>query len=61
MKKNKIKIGLALAMACLVLVSLVACGQEDESRQQIVEVSRGNMVVTVGADGNLSLFQQVHC
>jgi len=41
----------------LVLVSLVACGQEDESQQQIVEVSRGNMVVTVGADGNMSLIQ----
>jgi len=56
-KKKKIKTGLALALACLVLVSLVACGQEDESQPQIVEVSRGDVMVTVGADGNLSLIQ----
>jgi len=55
--KKRIKLGLALALACLVLVSLVACGQEDETQQQIVEVSRGDIVMTVSTDGNLSLPQ----
>jgi len=53
--KKKIKLGLILALACLVLVSLSACGQADEVEQQLVEVTRGDLVMSVSADGNLSL------
>ena len=54
--KKKIKLGLILALACLLLVSLSACGgQEDEIEQQLFEVTRGDLVLTVSADGNLSL------
>lgn len=56
--KKKIKLGLILALACLLLVSLSACGgQEDEIEQQLFEVTRGDLVLTVSADGNLSLPQ----
>jgi len=56
--KKKIKLGLILALACLLLVSLSACGgQEDEIEQQLLEVTRGDLVLTVSADGNLSLPQ----
>lgn len=54
--KKKIKLGLILALACLLLVSLTACGgQADEIERQLVEVTRGDLVLTVSADGNLSL------
>lgn len=53
--KQKVKLGL-IFVACLLLVSLTACGnQETESQQQIVEVTRGDIVLSVTADGNLSL------
>ena len=55
MRRNRVKFGLMLALVCLFLVSLIACaGPADESQRQLVEVSRGDLVVTVGADGNLS-------
>ena len=51
-----IKSGLILALACLVLVSLSACGgKATEIEQQLVEVTRGDLVLSVSADGNLSL------
>ncbi len=53
--KKRIKLGLILALACLVLVSLSACGQAEEVEQQLVEVTRGDLVMSVSADGNLSL------
>jgi len=53
--KQKVRPGL-IFVACLLLVSLTACGnQETESQQQIVEVTRGDIVLSVTADGNLSL------
>jgi len=58
MRRNKVKIGLILALACLLLGSLSACvGQAEESQQQLVEVSRGDLMVTVSADGNLSFVE----
>ena len=53
--KKKIKLGLILALACLIVVSVSACGQADEIEQQLVEVTRGDLVLSVSADGNLSL------
>ena len=44
----------------LALASVTACnpfGGEEEISQQIVEVVRGDIVVSVSADGNLSLLQ----
>ena len=55
--KRKIKVGLLLALACLILVSLSACGKAAESEQQLVEVSRGDLVVKVSADGSLSFLK----
>lgn len=53
--KQKVKLGL-IFVACLLLVSLTACGnQAEENQQQIVEVTRGDIVLSVTADGNLSL------
>jgi HlyD family secretion protein len=55
MRRNKVKLGLVLALACLLLVSLSACGgPPEEGQSQLVEVSRGDLMVTVSADGNLS-------
>jgi RND family efflux transporter MFP subunit len=55
MRRNRIKFGLMLALAFLMLVSLSACtGQSREAQSQLAKVSRGNVTVTVGADGNLS-------
>jgi len=51
---KKIKSGLILVLACLVLVSLSACRQAAESEQQLVKVTRGDLVMSVSADGNLS-------
>jgi len=53
--KKKIKLGLILALACLIVVSVSACGQADEIEQQLVDVTRGDLVLSVSADGNLSL------
>jgi len=54
--KKKIRLGLVLALLCLALVSLVACGKETtETQQQLVEVTRGDIVLSVAAEGNLSL------
>lgn len=45
-----------VALICLALVSLVACGSEaDKVQRQTVEVTRGDIVVSVNADGNISL------
>jgi len=56
--RKRIKVGLILALACLVLVSLSACGgQADEIERQLVEVSRGDLVLSVSADGNLSFLR----
>jgi RND family efflux transporter MFP subunit len=55
--RKKIKAGLVLTLACLVLVSLSACGKAAESEQQLAKVSRGDLVVTVSADGNLSFVE----
>jgi RND family efflux transporter MFP subunit len=53
--RKKIKFGLIIALACLLVVSLSACGgPPTESQSQLAEVSRGDLAVTVGADGNLS-------
>ena len=58
MKKKMIKLGLVLALACLVLVSLSACGgQADEIERQLFEVNRGDLVLSVSADGNLSFLR----
>ncbi len=55
MRRNKVKFGLMLALVCLLLVSLSACaGPPEEGQRQLVEVNRGDLMVTVGADGNLS-------
>jgi HlyD family secretion protein len=55
MRKNRVKLGLIIALACLLVVSLGACGgPPEEDQSQVVEVSRGDLMVTVSADGNLS-------
>jgi len=55
--RKKIKAGLVLALACLVLVSLSACVRQAEESQQLVKVSRGDLVVKVSADGSLSFLK----
>ncbi len=55
MRRNRVKLGLILVLACLLLVSLSACGgPAEEGQSQLAEVSRGDLLVTVSADGNLS-------
>ncbi len=55
MRRNRVKFGLIIALTCLLVVSLGACGgPPEESQSQLVEVSRGDLMVTVSADGNLS-------
>jgi HlyD family secretion protein len=55
MRRNRVKTVLMLALVCLFLVSLSACGgSPQEGQSQLVKVSRGDLAVTVGADGNLS-------
>lgn len=55
MRRNRVKTVLMLALTCLLVVSLGACtGQDEEGQSQLVEVSRGDLMVTVSADGNLS-------
>jgi RND family efflux transporter MFP subunit len=55
MRGNKVKSGLIIALACLLVVGLGACaGQAEEGQSQLVEVSRGDLMITVSADGNLS-------
>jgi HlyD family secretion protein len=51
---NKVKSGLIIALACLVVGGLSACGGVEEGQSQLVEVVRGDLVVSVSADGNLS-------
>ena len=59
MKRKGVKLGLTLALACLALISLSACGNKAAQGQpQVVEVSRGNITVSVAADGNVSLLRQ---
>jgi len=54
--KKKVKLGIILVLACLVVVSRSACrGQEVEIERQLVEVTRGDLMLSVSADGNLSL------
>jgi HlyD family secretion protein len=55
MRKNRVKLILIMALTCLLVVSLGACGgQNKEGQNQLVEVRRGDLMVTVSADGNLS-------
>jgi len=55
MRRNKMKSVLIIALACLVVVGLSACGgPAQEGQSQLAEVSRGDLLVTVSADGNLS-------
>jgi RND family efflux transporter MFP subunit len=51
---NKVKSGLIIALACLVVVGLSACGGAEEDQSQLAEVVRGDLLVAVSADGNLS-------
>ncbi len=61
MGKKNIKLGLVPALACLVLgclilVGLTACGGgATEVQRQLVEVTRGDIIVSVTAEGKLSL------
>ena len=56
--KKKIKLGLILILAGLVLVSLSACGEQTaETQLQYVEVSRGDLMLSVSADGSLSFLE----
>ena len=55
--KKKIKFGLIPVLLCLVLVSLSACGKAAESQLPLAKVSRGDLMVTVSADGNLSFLK----
>jgi len=53
------KPGWILALAFLMALSLAACsGQQDEIQQELVEVTRGDILLSVTGDGNLSLPQQ---
>lgn len=46
----------AICLICLAMGSLVACGgQTSETQQQLVEVTRGDIMMSVTAEGNLSL------
>jgi HlyD family secretion protein len=55
MRKNRVKLILIMALTCLLVVSLGACGGQNEAGQnQLVEVRRGDLMVTVSADGNLA-------
>jgi multidrug efflux pump subunit AcrA (membrane-fusion protein) len=55
MTRNRVKTVLMLALACLLVVGLSACGgSPQEVQSQLAEVSRGDLMVTVSADGNLS-------
>lgn len=53
--KEKVRLGLILALAGSVLITPVACGGDETERQQLAEVTRGDLVVSVTAEGNLSL------
>jgi HlyD family secretion protein len=45
-----------LLLLCLALVSLTACGgSAAEAQQQLVEVTRGDILLSITAEGNLSL------
>jgi len=53
---KRIKLGWILALAFLMAFSLTACGgQQDETQQELVEVTRGDIMLSVTGDGNLSL------
>lgn len=52
---KKIRVGSVLVLAFLVLVSFSACSKATENEQQLAKVTRGDLVVSVSADGNLSL------
>ena len=53
---KRIKLGLILSLICLSLLSFPACaGNADETQQEMVEVTRGDIVLSVTGDGNLSL------
>ncbi len=58
MRRNKVKSGLMIALACLLVAGLSACaGQVEEGQSQLAEVVRGDLMVTVSADGNLSFIK----
>ncbi|TET68305.1 MAG: biotin/lipoyl-binding protein, partial [Dehalococcoidia bacterium] len=43
-------------LLCLILVSLTACnpfGDDEETTQQLVEVARGDLIVSVSGSGNI--------
>ena len=53
---KRIKLGLILALAFMMAFSLAACGgQQGEIQQELVEVTRSNIMLSVTGDGNLSL------
>jgi len=53
---KRIKLGWILALAFLMAFSLTACGgQQDEIQRELVEVTRGDILLSVTGDGNLSL------
>jgi len=53
---KRMKLGWILALAFLMAFSLTACGgQQDEIQQELVEVTRGDIMLSVTGDGNLSL------
>ena len=51
-------------MLCLVFVSVTACnpfgGSETESNQQVIEVTRGDLAVTVNGIGNIAIAEERH-
>jgi len=54
--KKTIRLGVVLTLVCLIVVSLAACGgKAEEIERQLVKVSRGDLTLTVSADGNLEL------
>ena len=52
--KGKIKLGLLLTVVCFSLLGLTACsGGEDSASQQLVEVVRGDMEISVTGSGTI--------
>lgn len=58
MKKLLVKVSL-VAIAVIMVVGVAGCfGQSQEAGQQQVEVTRGDIAVTVPADGNLTIIRE---
>ncbi|MBU2534821.1 MAG: efflux RND transporter periplasmic adaptor subunit [Chloroflexi bacterium] len=51
-----------LSMLCLIFVSVTACnpfgGSEAESNQQVIEVTRGDLAVTINGIGNIAIAEE---